>query len=480
MNQAIRNSWVIALTMFALIMGSVTYVQFFAADELQANDWNNRQLYQQFGSDRGAILVDGQQIASSVPSDDQFNYQRVYDPAQMYAHLTGYFSLVYGATALEDVMGEQLSGEATELFIDQAMSLLSGNQPKGYSVELTIDPEIQQLAFEALGDQTGAIVVMDPKTGDILAMVSKPSYDPNLLAGHNTGQVVENYEQITSAPNNPLFNRAIEGDLFAPGSVFKIIDTVAALESDEYNPDSTLPNPAEMEFPGLDYTLPNFATGGCAAQTEVSFAFALEQSCNTPFASIALELGGETIREEAQEFGFGQKLNIPLRVTPSVFPEGLEGPALAQSSIGQRDVRVTPLQIAMMSAAIANDGTIMKPQLIETVRSPDLQPVSSPEPEVFSTPTSPEIANQITEWMVGVVDNGIGSAAAIEGVEVAGKTGTAELGVPGQNNSWFTGFAPADDPQAVVSIVVGDVDIDTGAQFTGPNAKRLLEAVLNR
>ncbi|HET8795687.1 MAG TPA: penicillin-binding protein 2 [Arthrobacter sp.] len=480
MNQAIRNAWVIALTMFALVLGSVTYVQFFAADELQANDWNNRQLYQQFGSDRGAILVDGQQIAHSVPSDDQFNYQRVYEPGEMYAHLTGYFSLVYGATALEDVMGEELSGEASELFIDKAMSLLSGNQPKGYSVELTIDPEIQRLAYEALGNQTGSIVVMDPETGDIIAMVSKPSYDPNLLAGHSSSQVVQNYQQITSAPNNPLFNRAIEGDLFAPGSVFKIIDTVAALESDEYSPDSTLPNPAELEFPGLDYTLPNFATGGCAAQTEASFAFALAQSCNTPFASIALELGGETIRQEAQEFGFGQELSIPLRVTPSVFPEGLSGAALAQSAIGQRDVRVTPLQVAMMSAAIANDGVIMKPQLVETVRSPDLQPVSSPEPEVFSTPTSPEIANQVTEWMVGVVDEGIGSAAAIPGVEVAGKTGTAELSVPGQNNSWFTGFAPADDPQAVVSIVVSDVDIETGAQFTGPNAKRLLEAVLNR
>lgn len=480
MNQAIRNSWVIALTMFALVLGSVTYVQFFVADELQANDWNNRQLYQQFGSDRGAILVDGQQIAHSVPSDDQFNYQRVYEPGEMYAHLTGYFSLVYGATALEDVMGEELSGEASELFIDKAMSLLSGNQPKGYSVELTIDPEIQRLAYEALGNQTGSIVVMDPETGDIIAMVSKPSYDPNLLAGHSSSQVVENYQQITSAPNNPLFNRAIEGDLYAPGSVFKIIDTVAALESDEYSPESTLPNPAAMEFPGLDYTLPNFATGGCSAQTEASFAFALAQSCNTPFASIALELGGEAIQQEAQEFGFGQELSIPLRVTPSIFPDGLDDAALAQSSIGQRDVRVTPLQVAMMSAAIANDGVIMKPQLVETVRSPDLQPVSSPEPEVFSTPTSPEIANQITDWMVGVVDEGIGSAAAIEGVEVAGKTGTAELSTPGQNNSWFTGFAPADDPQAVVSIVVSDVDIETGAQFTGPNAKRLLEAVLNR
>lgn len=464
--------------MFALILGSVTYVQFFAADELQANDWNNRQLYQRFGSDRGSILVDGEQIAFSQPSNDQFNYQRVYEPGGMYAHLTGYFSLVYGATALEDVMGEELSGEASQLFIDKAMSMLSGNQPKGYSVGLTIDPQVQQLAYDVLGDQSGAVVVMDPQNGDILAMASTPTYDPNQLAGHDTSQVVENYEQITSADQNPLFNRAIEGDLYAPGSVFKLIDTVAALESDQYSPDSTLPNPTEMEFGG--YSLPNYTQGGCAAQTEASFEFALQQSCNTPFASIALELGGERIRQEAQEFGFGEQMSIPLRVTPSVFPEGLEGPELAQSAIGQRDVRVTPLQIAMMSAAMANDGQIMKPQLIETVRSPDLEPVSSPEPEVLSTPTSPEIANQITDWMVGVVDEGIGSSAAIPGVEVAGKTGTAELATPGQNNSWFTGFAPADDPQAVVSVVVSDVDVQTGGQIVGPGAKRLLEAVLNQ
>ncbi|WP_026820929.1 peptidoglycan D,D-transpeptidase FtsI family protein [Arthrobacter castelli] len=478
MNQAIRNTWVIAIAMFALVLGAVTYVQFFAADELKANAWNNRQLYKQFGSDRGSILVDGKQIAFSEPSNDQFNYQRVYDPGGLYAHLTGYFSLVYGATALEDVMGEELSGEASELFIDRAMAMLSGNQPRGYSVGLTIDPELQKIAHDVLGNHSGAVVVMDPENGDILAMASTPTYDPNKLAGHNTSEVVENYEQITSASKNPLYNRAIEGDLYAPGSVFKIIDTVAALESDEYSPDSTLQNPQQIDFGG--YSLPNYAQGGCAAQSEASFAFALQQSCNTPFANIALELGGERIQAEAQEFGFGQKLSIPLRVTPSVFPDDLEGAALAQSAIGQRDVRTTPLQIAMMSAAIANDGTIMKPQLVDTVRSPDLEPVSSPEPQTFSTPTSPEIANQVTEWMVGVVDEGIGSSAAIPGVEVAGKTGTAELAVPGQNNSWFTGFAPADDPQAVVSIVVSDVDVQTGGQIVGPGAKRLLEAVLNQ
>lgn len=479
MNQAIRSSWIVAVAMFALILGSVSYVQFFAAEDLNANDWNNRQLYQQFGSERGAILVGGEPIAFSEPSEDQFNYQRVYDPAEMYAHLTGYFSLVYSASALELVMGEYLAGTADEQFLTGLASLLSGEQPGGASVELTIDPQIQQLAFDALGDQTGSIVVMEPDTGNILAMVSKPSYDPNLLAGHDTNEVVQNFEQITAGEQNPLINRAIGGDLYAPGSVFKIIDTVAALESDEYDPESILPNPVELEFPGLDYTLPNFASGGCASREEADFAFALEQSCNTPFASIALELGEDAIREEAQEFGFGQELRIPLNVTPSVFGEDLDEAALAQSAIGQASVRVTPLQIAMMSAAIANDGVIMKPNLIQTVRTPDLQPIITPEPEVWNTPTTPEIANQITEWMVNVVDEGIGAGAAIAGVDVAGKTGTAEL-PSGLNNSWFTGFAPADDPQAVVSIVVADVDIETGAQYTSPSAKKLLEAVLNR
>jgi penicillin-binding protein A len=481
MNQAIRSSWVVAMAMFALILGSLTYVQFFEAEDLNQNDWNSRGLYQQFGGNRGAILVDGRPIAESVPSDGEFEYQRVYNQPELYSALTGFYSLVYGSTKLEAALNDHLAGTSGELFYDRIVQLLSGTQGQGASVELTIDPQLQQLAYDLIPDgQSGSIVAMDPETGDILAMVSKPSYDTNLLAGHNTAAVVQNMEDLQQVPGlSPYANPATD-KLLAPGSVFKIIDTVAALESGQYTADSELPNPAVLPLPGTTIGLPNFARGGCAARTTADFSFALEQSCNTPFASIALDLGQEAIAETAQNFGFGEGLNIPIPVTPSQFPEDMDPAQLAQASIGQFDVKATPLQIAMMTAAIANDGELMKPNLIKAVRAPDLQIIEDPQPETFRTSTTPQIANQVTEWMVNVVDQGIAGAAAVPGYSVAGKTGTAELGDSGLNNSWFTGFAPADDPEVVVSVVVEGVDVPTGLQLTTPSAQRILEAVLNK
>lgn len=481
MNQAIRNSWVVAVSMFLLILGSLTFVQFFEADNLNANAWNSRSLYQQFGSDRGAILVDGQPIAESVPSNGEFEYQRRYRQPELYAPLTGFYSLVYGSTGLESVLDEDLTGTSDQLFYDRITQLFSGQQVKDASVELTIDSSLQKLAYDLIPEgRRGSIVVMEPKTGNILAMVSKPSYDTNLLAGHQSSTVIRNMEEIQKIPGlSPYVNPAI-GRLLAPGSVFKIIDTAAALESGEYDADSVLPNPARLPLPGTNVFLPNYASGGCAARTTADFSFALEQSCNTPFASIALKLGEDAIAESAGNFGFGEGVNIPVPVTASRFPTEMNEAQLAQASIGQFDVKATPLQIAMMTAAIANDGVQMKPNLIKAVRAPDLKVIKEPEPEPLRTSTSPEIANQITEWMTNVVDRGIGRAAAVPGVSVAGKTGTAELGESGLNNSWFTGFAPADDPQVVVSIVLEGVDVPTGIQLTTPNAQKLLEAVLNK
>ncbi|OMH34150.1 penicillin-binding protein 2 [Tersicoccus sp. Bi-70] len=479
MNQAIRHTWVVAAALLVLILGSLTYVQFFEAGRLQANPWNSRNLLQQFSSDRGPILVDGQQIAYSRRSNDQYDYQRVYRDAQLYAPLTGFYSLL-NMTGLEQELNPLLTGSSDQLFYDRITQILSGNQPRGASVELTIDPQLQKIAYDALGDQKGAIVALNPKTGEILAMVSKPSYDPNAIATHDTKKAKQAYESLAQNEANPLFNRAIGGNLYSPGSVFKIIDTAAALDSGKYNADSVLENPAELDLPGTNATLPNYRYGGCSARTRVDFSFALEQSCNTPFASIALDLGKDAIANEAKKFGFGEQLGIPLSVTPSIFPEELNSAQLAQSSVGQFDVRATPLQIAMMSAAIANNGVQMKPNLIKAVRAPDLTPISTFKPEQLRTPTSAQTANQIKDWMVNVVDKGIASGAAVPGVKVAGKTGTAELSAQGLNNAWFTGFAPADDPKIAVAIVVENVDVATGVSLTSPTAKKLFEAVLNK
>ncbi|HEY8752422.1 MAG TPA: penicillin-binding protein 2 [Arthrobacter sp.] len=484
MNQAIRNSWVAAIAMFALIFGAISYVQVIGADDLKANAWNDRATLQNYCNDRGAIIVGGTPVAQSVDGSEQCKFQRAYTQPELYAGLTGYFSQNYGATGLEQAMRDQLAGSSDQQFLDRIGQLFLGNQPKGASVELTIDPAIQKLAYDLIPDgQRGSIVVTNPKTGAIIAMVSKPSYNPNLIATQDPNAEKANINELVKVPGINL-NQNVSGptgELLAPGSVFKLVDTAAALNSGKYNKDSVLPNPANMPFPGIQYTLPNYAGGACYTQDKATFAFALQQSCNTPFASIALDLGRDAIAEQATKFGFGEDLGdqLKLQYAKRGFPNDLDGPGLAQSAIGQKDVRATPLQIALMTSAIANGGVQMAPSLVKTVRSPDLRVIDEPKPTALRTSTTPAIAKQITDWMTSVVTDGIAKGAAVPGVQVAGKTGTAELG-NGLNNSWFTGFAPATNPQVQVTIAMEGVDIYTGAKLTSPNAKRIFEAVLNK
>ncbi|MDO5753711.1 penicillin-binding protein 2 [Arthrobacter sp.] len=484
MNQAIRNSWIVAITLFALLFGSISYVQFFAVDSLNANPNNNRQLQMNFCSNRGPILVGGQAIAESVATNTDCKFQRQYNDPLLYAGITGFFSKFSGQYGIESAMREELTGTSDGALFERIAEVFTGTQPQGRSVELTIDPVIQKLAYDLIPDSVGgSIVAMNPKTGAIIAMVSKPSYDTNLLATHDKAAFDAAMANLVGIPGINLFGSSAYRKTYAPGSVFKIIDTAAALESGKYNKDSILPNPAQLSFPGMTYTLPNYAYGQCYTQDKASFAFALENSCNTPFASIALDLGQDAITTTAEKFGFNDSsLTIPSGVETSRFPGSqgkLDAAALAQSAIGQRDVLSSPLQIAMMTAAIANGGQQMAPNLVQTVRTPDLKTVSSLTPRVLRQSTSPEVAAQITDWMVSVVSNGIASAAAVPGVDVAGKTGTAELG-DGLNNSWFTGFAPANDPEVVVTIVMPNVDVATGAQLTSPNASKLFKAVLKK
>lgn len=489
MNQAIRNAWIAAIALFALVFGSITYVQFFDADSLKNNDWNSRGILQDFCSPRGSILVDGQAIAQSVASSkDACKYQRQYLQPELYAGLTGFFSSAYGQNGIEAAEKDELSGRAPDALYDKIMQVLSGAQPQGRSVELTIDPKIQALAYSMIPDGVqGSIVVMNPKTGAIIAMVSKPSYDTNLMASHDGAAVAKNYAKLIQQPGINMFGSSAYRQTYSPGSVFKLVDTAAALASGKYNKDSVLPNPQNLPLPGTNTFLPNYVNGACRTRPEADFKFALENSCNTPFAQIAMDLGTDAIKNQAEKFGFNDKnLTFPDRVQTSKWPGGtsdqLSKDQLAMSAIGQLNVTATPLEIAMMTAAIANGGTQMKPNLVKAIRSPDLKTVQDFSPEVLRQSTTPEIAKQITAWMTDVVSHGIASGAAIPGVQVAGKTGTAET-LPGQNtanNSWFTGFAPANDPQAVVSIVMPGVDIATGGALTSPNAKKLFEAVLNK
>lgn len=484
MNAPLRKLAVVVAMLFVSLLVSSTYIQYVTAGTLSARSDNRRSQYKEFGRDRGPILVDGRQIAQSKPVKDAYKYQRSYSSPLMYSAVTGFYSIVYKPTGIEGATNDLLNGTADQLFYRRISDLLTGREPQGASVELTIDPKVQKAAWDALGDQRGAVVALDPRTGAILALVSKPGYDPNSLAGHDAAKVTKAWEALLDDPDQPMDNRAIAGRQYPPGSVFKIVTAAAALSSGRYSTDTLVDGPATLDLPQTSANLPNDFAGACGANDKVSLLDALRISCNTAFGSIGLDLGADAIRAQAEAFGFGKPLSIPLTVTPSTFPADPNPPQTAQSAIGQFDVRVSPLQIAMVSAGIANGGVVMKPQLVKDVLGPKLEVIQRPQPERFSEAVSGQVAADLTRMMEAVVENGTGKRAQVAGVRVAGKTGTAQQGEGRPPNAWFTAFAPADDPKVAVAVVVEDGgalgDAASGGKVAAPIAKLVIEAVLNR
>ena len=487
MNRALRHVAVVGLVMFALLFGSTSYVQFFAAQSLSEHPLNNRTIIDELSRERGPILVDGTPVAYSVPTDTTYEFQRTYGadnlPAEHYAGLTGYFSVVSGASGLERTENGLLSGTDDALFYDKVRSLFTGEQPMGAAVELTVDPAAQAAAYQGLGDQKGAVAAIDPKSGRVLALASTPGWDPNPLASHDSEQAQEAYTSLIEDSDNPAYNRAIGGNLYPPGSTFKVITAAAALESGEYTKDSELEGPAELDLPQTSATIRNSGGGACGSGT-VSLQQSLVMSCNTSFAQLGMDVGGDALEEQARKFGFGQDLSIPLQVTPSSFPDDLNAPQTAQSALGQYEVRATPLHMAMVSAGVANDGVVMKPQLVDNVRnSRTLDPISELRPQEFSRAVSSDSADQLTDMMVEQVNSGTGQVAQIPGAEVGGKTGTAQHAEGAAPHAWFTSFAKSDDQEVAVAVVVesgGSAGSEaSGARVAGPIAKQVMEAVIN-
>jgi peptidoglycan glycosyltransferase len=479
MNKELKRISIVVLLMFVALMCSGTFITVFQADELRANDRNVRTLYDSYSAERGPLLVDGTPIAESVPVDDDFKFLRTYSNPELYAAVTGYFTLNQGNAGVEGALNEYLSGTADSQFLDQITSILTGKNPKGAAVELTIDPVAQQTAWDALGDRPGAVIAIDPATGAILAMVSKPSFDPNLLASHDTSAVIDSYNQLLEAPGNPLYNRTISGDLYHPGSVFKVLVTAAALDSGQFTPETTVANPAELQLPLSTTTIQNANRSTCGPGAEVTLADALRISCNIPFAEIGSTLGEDLIADYAEAFGYGKRIKVPMESSASYYPKDMDEPQLMLSSFGQFDVRVTPLQIAMTTAGVANGGVVMQPTLVESIIAPDLTVIEPFQQEVYSEPISEQTAATLSALMVNNVSNGAASSARISGVNVGGKTGTAQ-NIEGEANSlWFTGFAPAEDPQIAIAVVV-EGQQGFGGSVAAPIAKRVIEAVLNK
>ena len=487
MNAPLRRLAVVVTAMFTALMLAGTWVQFVDAGRLRDDPRNTRTLYEELGRQRGAITTaDGTVIAQSDPVDDQYRFQRVYPEGPLYAAVTGTYSITTGPTGLEAAEDEYLSGSSDRQFFKRVSDLLTGQEPGGAVVETTIRDAVQEAAREGLDGQQGAVVALDPSTGDVLAMYSSPDWDPNALASHDRDEAAAARAELEDAEGEPLVSKAT-AQRYPPGSTFKLVTAAAALESGRFSADTPIDAPAQLTLPQTTATIPNDDGRACGTNGVTDLADALRVSCNTAFANVGLALGQDALREQAEAFGFNQSgsedpLRIPLRVAESGFPQDMDAPSLAQSSIGQRSVTATPLQMAVVAAGIANGGVVMEPNLVSTVRGRDLDVLDAPRPTELGRAVSEQTATTLTSMMEGVVESGTGRAAQIDGVAVAGKTGTAQSAEGAAPHAWFTAFAPAEDPQVAVAVFVENGgragDEASGGRVAAPIAKSVIQAAL--
>ena len=481
MNRQISRLSVAVLLLFGALFINLNYITLIQSDELANHTANRRLIIQEYAIERGPIVVGEQAIARSTPSDDDtLQFRRSYPDGELYAHLTGYHSFLLQRSGLEQALHEDLTGRPTELLAQNLAQLIGGMDRPGNAVELTVDAEVQTAARAALDGREGAVVAVDPRSGGVLAAYANPTFDPNPLSSHDTVEITDAWSQLRDDPDQPLLDRTIS-ETYAPGSAFKVLVAAAALE-EGMEPSETFPDEGEYDVPQTDANIRNFGSGFCHDGDEITLSAALVVSCNTVFARLGVELGEDVLREQSERFGFNQSIPYELSVTASSFPDDLDVPATAQSSIGQRDVRATPMQMALVAAGVANNGEIMRPHVVRSVRDPDGQVIRGPADGVWDglpgggQAVSPRTAGQLREMMIETVESGTGRAAAIGGVTVGGKTGTAQTG--GDPTAWFIGFA---GDEVAVAVVLPEAGPDaTGGGVAAPVARAVMAAALER
>jgi penicillin-binding protein A len=499
-NAPLRRVAIASLVLFGLLVANVNYVQVFESDKLRTDPGNTRVLLDEYSRQRGSIVVDGRSIAESTPTNDKLKYLRRYPDKDLFAPATGYYSLIYGASGIEQAENDLLNGSDSRLFTRRLSDLLTGRDPRGGNVVLTLQRRAQQAAYKAMAGRRGAVVALDPRTGAILALVSSPSYDPNPLSSHDPDSIRSAFNRYNASDADPMLNRALN-QRYPPGSTFKVVISAAALQSG-YTPETVVPCPRTYTPPQTSRPLPNFNGESCTSEN-LPLIDAFTNSFNTAFAKLAVEhLHEDAVQTQAEALGITDTgFSTPLPASgsqvcsrtsdpPAAGPSGCriaDDPALAQSAIGQRNVAITPLQGAMIAAAVANHGQLMRPYLVNQLQAPDLSVLSQTQPEPFDKDRpqamSAQVATELTQMMVSVVDRGTGTKAQIPGIKVAGKTGTAQ-NVPGKEpHAWFIGFAPADNPQVAVAVILENAGT-SGSEVTGglaaaPVAKNVMEAVLN-
>jgi penicillin-binding protein A len=478
MNRQIGRLAAVTFLLFGALFVNLNIITLIQADELANHPSNRRLILQEFAIERGPIVVGEQAIARSIPTDGQYQYLRTYPEAGLYAHITGYYSILLQRSGLERSLNEDLTGRSTEVVAQNLGELLGGSERPGNAVELSVEPAVQAAARSALDGREGAVVALDPRTGAVLASYANPTFDPNPLSGHDARVINETWEELNTRGDRPLIDRT-RAETYPPGSTFKLVVAAAALESG-LDPSTLFPDEGVYDVPQTDANIGNFSRDVCADGDEISLSDAMRVSCNTVFARLGVELGEDAVRDQAERFGFNRIPPYELGVARSIFPDELDVPSLAQSAIGQRDVRATPLAMAVLAGSIANGGQLMRPHLVDAVRDPDGGQLRGPDvgrwtaPPGSGLPMSPRTAQQLRSMMLDVVDSGTGTAARIEGAEVGGKTGTAQTG--GDPVAWFVGFA---GEEVAIAVVVPDTGADaTGGGVAAPIARTVMNAAL--
>lgn len=480
MDRSIRRLGGFMILLFCALFVQLNYIQVFRASDLNTRPGNNRPIDQSFAKPRGTIATaDGVLLARSVKSDDRFQYQREYPEGELYAAMTGYFSYVYGATGLERAYNTELSGKTAKQQIKSVGDLFVDKDRTG-NLKLSVRSDIQQVAKQALGDFQGSVVALDPRSGEVLALYSNPSYDPNLIANHDVTDSQAAYNLLNAADGKPLLPKAYR-EIYPPGSTFKVVTGSTGVESGGVTPtEPVYPTVSSITVPGTSRPLRNFGGEPCGG----TLFTILAKSCNTSFAQMGLDLGGDKMVAGAQGFGFNSTPPFDLPAVPSHFKTDFtrNQPALAQSSIGQNETAATPLQMALVAAGVANDGVIMEPHLVSEIRDGEGELVTKHDPTQWKRATSPQTAETMREGMREVVRSGSATRLQIDGLDVGAKTGTAQFGPsePLRSHAWVIAWAglPGQPASIAVAVIVENQDgasESTGGRLAAPIAKQVIE-----
>jgi cell division protein FtsI/penicillin-binding protein 2 len=479
--------------MLALLIRA-NWLQYVQAKDLATDKENRRVLISQYAVPRGDIIVDGRPITGSVKVEgSDFQYKRTYTNGPMYAQVTGYASQSVGMTLLENTYDGVLSGTDDRLAFERFTDVVTGKERRGGDVVTTIDPKAQQAAYKGLTGlgARGSVVALDPRTGKVLALVSTPSADPGSFAG-NSRKESDRFTALNADKSKPLANRALR-ETFPPGSTFKILTAAAALEHGVVT-DVDARSDAVSPYPLPQSTNKISSQAGDAVCNKASLKTAMQYSCNNVFLDAAVKVGDERMQETAEKFGYNKDVYSPefgdLRAVKSLYPSGLDKPGTALTGMGQGSLTSTPMQMAMVTAALVNDGKVMQPYIVDEVRSPGLSTLEKHQPKLMSQAVSEETAAKVREMMEHTAKEGSAQRALIDGITVGGKTGTAQRGVDVREQvpyGWFVSYGIKSDGESVAVAVFIDptaMDISrediSGGSLAGPIARNVMKAVLEQ